>query len=150
AVILAAGKGTRLQTEGCDLPKVMREALGKPLLQYVLDALDFIPRENITLVVGYKKEKVLQAFPDLRYAVQQEQLGTGHAVLYARDSFAQFDGGVLVCCGDMPLIRRETYMALAEAHFRQGNDCTILSGTSSLPLPYGRIVRTPSGGFLKM
>jgi UDP-N-acetylglucosamine diphosphorylase/glucosamine-1-phosphate N-acetyltransferase len=150
AVVLAAGKGTRLQTEGCDLPKVMREALGKPLVEYVLQGLSFIPRENITLVVGYKREKVMDAFPDLDFAFQKEQLGTGHAVMSARDRFENFDGGVLVCCGDMPLIRKETYKALADIHMSCGNDCTILSGTSDDNLPYGRIVRDSSGQFLKM
>ena len=83
AVVLAAGKGTRLSTEGCDLPKVMRQADGKPLLEYVLRGLDFIPRERIVIVVGYKKEEVIKGFPGYRFAVQEGQLGTGHAVMSA-------------------------------------------------------------------
>lgn len=63
AVVLAAGKGTRMQSEQCNLPKVLREAWRKPLLHYVLSALDFIPRENTILVVGYQREKVMDAFP---------------------------------------------------------------------------------------
>ena len=63
AVVLAAGKGTRMQSEQCNLPKVLREACGKPLLHYVLSALDFIPQENTILVVGYQREKVMDAFP---------------------------------------------------------------------------------------
>ena len=81
AVVLAAGKGTRLQTEGCDLPKVMREANGKPLLHYVLQALSFVDKKDIILVVGYKKEKVIAYFQDYPFAEQIKQLGTGHAVL---------------------------------------------------------------------
>jgi len=150
AVVLAAGKGKRLQTEGCDLPKVMREANGKPLLHYVLDALSFIERRNIVLVVGYQKDKVTGHFSDYPSCEQKEQLGTGHAVLSARDVLKGYNGSVLVCCGDMPLIKRETYEALCAVHFGSENDCTMLSGTSVLNLPYGRIVRDGNGKFLKM
>lgn len=74
ALVLCAGKGTRLQTEGVDLPKVMRLADGKPLLHYVLSALDFLPKEDVILVVGYKKEAVLAAYGDYPSAVQAQQL----------------------------------------------------------------------------
>ena len=150
AVILAAGKGTRLQTEGCDLPKVMRQALGRPLLGYVLDALDFIPQENIVIVVGYKKEKVMDYFTDYTYAEQKEQLGTGHAVMCAADSLAGDRGSVVICCGDMPLIRKETYAALVQKHFEEDNDCTILTGVTENNKNYGRIVRDADGRFLRM
>ena len=150
AVVLAAGKGTRLQSEQYDLPKVLREANGKPLLQYVLDALDFLPREDIILVVGYKREQVTARFPDYPSAVQEPQLGTGHAVQCAGPELADFRGPVLVCCGDMPLLQRETYEALARAHKEQGNTCTFLTGTSDLELPYGRILRDETGAFLRV
>lgn len=150
AVILAAGKGTRLQTDGSTLPKVMRLANGKPLLAHVLAALDFIRPADIVLVVGYQKESVLAAFPGYPYAVQTEQLGTGHAVMAAFKTLGDFDGDVLICCGDMPLIKEETYRALAEEHVRAGNDCTILTGTSSEDLPYGRVLRDESGAFSGM
>ena len=80
AVVLAAGKGTRLRTEGVDLPKVMRQAAGRPLLEHVLSAISFLNKEDVVLVVGYEREKVLAAFPDYPHAVQDPQLGTGHAV----------------------------------------------------------------------
>lgn len=150
AVVLAAGKGTRLRTEGCDLPKVMRQALGKPLLYYVLDALSFIEKEDAIIVVGYQKEKVMEYFGGYEFAEQKEQLGTGHAVMSAEDALQGYDGAVLVCCGDMPIIKKETYMALAETHFSEGNDCTMLTGTSDEALPYGRVVRDENGGFLKI
>lgn len=150
AVVLAAGKGTRLRTEGCDLPKVMRQALGKPLLYYVLDALSFIEKEDVIIVVGYQKEKVMEYFGGYEFAEQKEQLGTGHAVMSAADALQGYDGAVLVCCGDMPIIKKETYMALAETHFSEGNDCTMLTGTSDEALPYGRVVRDENGGFLKI
>lgn len=150
AIVLAAGKGTRLQTEGCDLPKVMREANGKPLLYYVLDALSFIEKKDIVLVVGYKKEKVIEYFRAYSFAEQKEQLGTGHAVLSAQDALADYDGAVLVCCGDMPLIARDTYESLVKTHFEEGNACTMLTGTSDDNMPYGRIVRDENGNFLRV
>ena len=150
AVVLAAGKGTRLRTEGCDLPKVMRLADGKPLLHYVLEGLDFIPKENTVIVVGYKKEEVMKGFPEYRFAVQEEQLGTGHAVMSAEKALTGFSGPVLVCCGDMPLITGETYRAMAETWEESVAACVILTGTADEYLPYGRIVRDENGEFLRM
>ena len=150
AVVLAAGKGTRLQTEGVMLPKVMRLANGKPLLEYVLKALAFIAEKNTILVVGYKKEDVLAHFSNYPFAVQDEQLGTGHAVLSAEEHLKGFDGSVLICCGDMPLLNQQTYKALADVHFKARNACTILTGTSDVALPYGRIVRDENGDFVQL
>ena len=150
AVVLAAGKGTRMHTEGVDLPKVMRQALGRPLLHYVLDALDFISPADCILVVGYKREYVEEAFPDHPFALQSEQLGTGHAVACAYEALGDYQGSILVCCGDMPLIRRETYQELCRLHRQEGNACTILSGESDVYLPYGRILRDHEGNFCGM
>lgn len=148
AIVLAAGKGTRMRTDGCDLPKVMRLANGKPLLHYVLSALDFVAPADTVLVVGYKKENVLEAFPDYAFANQDQQLGTGHAVQCAFDGLGDFDGDVLICCGDMPLIRKETYAALVETHRKSGDACTMLTGTADVELPYGRVLRDEEGKFL--
>ena len=147
AVVLAAGKGTRLHTEGCELPKVMRLAAGRPLLHYVLSALDFIAPEDTVIVVGYQKEKVVDAFPGYVFAEQREQLGTGHAVMAAYSALDGFGGQLLVCCGDMPLLKKETYMAMCREHDESGNACTILTGTSDVDLPYGRILRDENGRF---
>jgi bifunctional N-acetylglucosamine-1-phosphate-uridyltransferase/glucosamine-1-phosphate-acetyltransferase GlmU-like protein len=125
----------------------MREADGQPLLAYVLDGLSFIPKTDIILVVGYKKESVQARFAGYTFAVQQEQLGTGHAVMAAESALAGFEGAVLVCCGDMPLLTRETYSALAGIHFNEHNDCTLLTSESEKVLPFGRIIRDASGGF---
>ena len=149
AVILAAGKGTRLITEDDDSPKVMRKACGKPLLWHVLQALSFIRKEDTIVVAGYRKEEVMESFGGYIYAVQTEQLGTGHAVMAAGDELRGFGGSVLVCCGDMPAIRRETYEALVKVHFDQDNDCTMLTGESAISLPYGRIIRGADGAYLK-
>lgn len=150
AVVLAAGKGTRLQTEGITLPKVMREAAGQPLLGYVLDALSFLPKENIVLVVGYRKEDVEAAYPDYPSAVQAEQLGTGHAVQCAASQLEGFTGNVLVCCGDMPLMKKGTYESLCRTHEENGNVCTVLSGISEEELPYGRVIRAADGSFARI
>lgn len=150
AVVLAAGKGTRLHTEGCDLPKVLREANGQPLLHYVLEALDFLPKDNTIIVVGYERQQVMERFPDYPFAVQAEQKGTGHAVQCARAQLRNFDGTVLVCCGDMPLIQKETYEALLREHEKNDCPCTFLTGTCDQNLPYGRILRDENGGFLRV
>ncbi len=147
AIVLAAGKGSRFVTEGEALPKVMRRALGKPVLSYVLAALDFIPQEDITLVVGYLREKVTEAFPQYPYAVQAEQLGTGHAALSARAALDGFDGDVLIAAGDMPLISRETYLSLVKTHRESGNDCTVLTGYMDDPGSFGRVQRKADGSF---
>ena len=148
AVVLAAGKGTRLYTNDSDAPKVMREACGKPLLWYVLEALSFIEKKDIILVVGYKKESVTSCFTGYPYAVQKEQLGTGHAVMAAKDELENHNGALLVCYGDMPAIKRDVYEKLLQTHFEERNDCTILTGESKLQMSFGRILRDENGGFL--
>ena len=98
AIILAAGKGKRLLSEKFNAPKVLREANGKPLLRYVVENLSFIDKKDIIIVAGYKKEMVFDAFQDgFTFAVQDEQLGTGHAVNCAKDAIGDYDGPVLVC-----------------------------------------------------
>lgn len=150
AVVLAAGKGTRMLSEANNLPKVLRLACGKPLLYYVLRELSFLPKQDIVLVGGYKREDVFAAFPGYRRAVQDPQLGTGHAVMCARQQLAGFDGTVLVCYGDMPLLRREVYEGLLAFHAESGADCTMLSGTCEQYLPYGRVLRDQNGKFLRI
>ena len=150
AVVLAAGKGTRLHSEEYDLPKVLREADGKPLLHYVLQALDFLPQKDTILVVGYQGEKVKDRFSDYPAVWQVPQNGTGHAVQCAREELRDFDGTVLVCCGDMPLLKRETYQALLSEHEKNDCPCTFLTGTTELDLPFGRILRDEKGGFLRV
>ncbi len=149
AIILAAGKGKRLHSEQFSAPKVLREANGKPLLRYVVNNLTFIPdKKDIVIVAGYKKEMVFDAFQDgYTFAVQDEQLGTGHAVNCAREALKDYDGPVLVCYGDMPMFKKETYENLVKVHEEAGNDCTILTGVSNRGLAYGRIIRDENGNF---
>lgn len=147
AIVLAAGMGKRLRTEGVDLPKVLRLAAGRPLLGYVLEELGFLPGQDIVLVVGYEGEKVVSAFPGYPHVYQMPQLGTGHAVQCAESALKDFDGHILICCGDMPLMGRRAYEALWKAHLEQDNACTLLAGVADQPLPYGRVLRDEQGGF---
>jgi UDP-N-acetylglucosamine diphosphorylase/glucosamine-1-phosphate N-acetyltransferase len=150
AVVLAAGKGTRLHTDDIDAPKVMREANGKPLLSYVLEAISFIEKKDIVLVVGYKKETVINAFSGYPYAIQSEQLGTGHAVMSAEEQLKDYNGALLVCYGDMPAIKRDVYEQLLSTHYKEGNDCTLLTGESALKMAFGRVERDGNDKFLQV
>ena len=149
-IVLAAGKGTRLQTEGVDLPKVMRLALGKPLLHYVLAALPEQDPQDVIIVVGYKKDYVTAAFPGYTFAEQTEQLGTGHAVMSAVPALGDYDGDVLICCGDTPLVSPDTYAALIAEHRARGNVCTVLTGRTDDPASLGRVLRDENGGFIRI
>ena len=146
AIVLAAGKGKRLQSEKFNLPKVLREANGKPLIGHVLEHIDFIKPEDTVIVVGYMKEQVMENVGEAyKYSVQDEQKGTGHAVACAKDRFADYDGDVLVLYGDMPLIKKETYQAIVDKHVESGADCTLLTAVVDDPPAYGRIVRDENG-----
>ena len=149
AMLLAGGQGKRLNSEATGIPKALRKACGKPLLQYVLQSAGFIAPEDTILIVGFKKEVILEAYPHLAYVHQVEQKGTGHAVMCAADALANYDGDVMVANGDMPLVRRETLEALAKYHKEKGNDCTILTCVQEQGeiMPYGRVIRNENGEF---
>lgn len=107
AIVPAAGKGTRLQMADSSMPKAMVPLAGRPMLEIVLENLEFIDPKDITIVVGYAKERIIERFGDsYRYAEQTQQLGTGHAVMMCADEFRGYDGDVLITFGDMPLFRR--------------------------------------------
>lgn len=146
ALILAGGKGKRLGSDITHIPKVMRKALGKPLLGYVLEYTDFIPEKDKVILVGYEKQAVMDAFPSYSFAVQEEQKGTGHAVMCAAPHFEGYDGDILIINGDMPLLKRESVLALLDHHKETGADCTILTfvAKGNIP-PFGHIIRTVSG-----
>lgn len=142
AIVLAAGKGKRLQSEKFNAPKVLREANGRALLSYVLENISFIPQDDTVIVVGYMRDMVIEKTKgNYNFATQHEQLGTGHAVASAREYFENYDGSVLVLYGDMPMLKRETYEALVKKHEESGADCTFLTAISDSFLSYGRIVR---------
>ncbi|NJP40160.1 NTP transferase domain-containing protein [Oscillospiraceae bacterium HV4-5-C5C] len=151
AVVLAAGKGKRLHSEAFNLPKVLREADGQPLLMHVLHKLSFLKAGDITIVIGYEGQKVqAEAGPAYSYVWQTEQLGTGHAVAQARPLLKDFDGPVLVCYGDSPLISQETYEGMFKAQQESGDAATVLSYVTDLKLPFGRIIKDEQGHFVKV
>ena len=148
AIILAAGKGTRMQS---DLPKVMHEVGGRPMLHWVIDACRAAGADRIVVVVGFKADLVrasLADATDIEFVEQTEQLGTGHAVDQAREAFA--DRGahdVFVLCGDGPLIRTETLSTLLETHRDTAADATLATAQIEDPSGYGRILRDAAGDF---
>jgi UDP-N-acetylglucosamine diphosphorylase/glucosamine-1-phosphate N-acetyltransferase len=149
AIVLAAGKGKRLRAGEDDrVPKVMKPACGHPLIAYVLRAIQWVEPDDRILVVGYSKEQVIEYCRDMcRFVVQKEQLGTGNAVDVCREELKDYDGAVLVCAGDMPLVTEKTYRDLVSVHLREQSDCTILSAESKNPAGYGRILRGADSSF---
>lgn len=151
AIILAAGKGTRMNS---DLPKVMHEVAGVPMVRHVVDACLDAGCSRVVVVVGFGRELVMNALkglgPRLRFAVQAEQLGTGHAVNSAARDFDDVpdDFDVLVLCGDGPLIRRETIQTLLRRHRERGAAATLATAVLDDPTGYGRIIRDANGRFL--
>lgn len=147
AVILAAGKGTRMNS---DLPKVVHKCLGQPMIHYVIKAAKDAGAMDVCVIVGYKGNEVKNAIYDIvDFAEQKEQLGTGHAVKCAKD-FIGTEGDTIVLCGDTPLITGETLSKLVEIHRKLANGVTVLSAVLDDPTGYGRIVRDAQNGFVKI
>ena len=147
AIILAAGKGTRMAG---DLPKVAHEVADAPMVQWVVEACRLAGASRITLVVGYRQEIVRAIFTgdrELEYAVQDQQLGTGHAVASASDLYKGYEGDVLVLAGDGPLVTHETLSNLVHLHRASGAACSLATTTLDDPHGYGRIVRKSNGRF---
>lgn len=145
AVILAAGVSSRMNTE---LPKVLHEVCGRPMLAYVLDACREVGVRKIYVVVGYGAEQVKEWFAedkDLVWVRQTKQRGTAHAVLCCKKYIAGFDGQTLVLCGDGPLIRSATLQILVEKHRVENAAVTLATAVLDDPTGYGRIVRDVYG-----
>ena len=148
AVILAAGRSTRMKS---DLPKVLHEVCGRPMLAYVVDACEQAGVGRVLLVVGHGKEKVVETFGDrglCSFVEQAEQKGTGHAVLCCREALSGFAGRVLVIAADMPLVRGETLTRLLAENTRTGHAITLATTVLDEPAGYGRIVRDRAGDLL--
>lgn len=146
AVILAAGKGTRMKA---DLPKVVHEVGGRPMVCAVVDACREAECDPVVVVVGYRHELVRGALAGagVRFALQEPQLGTGHAVQCADGELGSFAGDLFVLCGDGPLIRPETLATLLERHRSTGASATLATAIIDDPTGYGRIVRDGDGRF---
>ena len=148
AIIPAAGRGTRLSTSPDAPPKAMFPLLGRPLIAYVLEQTDFIAPEDTWIVVGYKREEILAHCGDrYRYAVQEQQLGTGHAVMMCAEDFRDYDGTVLVTFGDMPLFRRECMKAMCEHNAARKAACTLLTAVNPAVPMWAHVARDANGRF---
>lgn len=147
AIILAAGKGTRMAS---DLPKVVHPVADAPMVAWVARACREAGCARIILVVGHRQELVREIFRDdasIEFAVQDEQLGTGHAVQCAEDALTGFVGDVIVLAGDGPLVRPESLRALVEHHRGANAAATLATAVIDGPKGYGRILRDSNGAF---
>ncbi len=148
AIILAAGKGTRMNSRR---PKVLHEVAGRPMVAWVVDAVRAAGARPIVLVIGHGGEAVREAFggddADLEFVVQDPLLGTGHATTCAAPALAGFDGDVLVLAGDGPLIRESTISAMCRRHRTSSAAATLATALVDDPTGYGRIVRDAGGDF---
>ena len=148
AVILAAGKGTRMKSEKA---KVLHELFFKPMLHHVLDTVAATDIQQTAVIVGHQRERVLASLQDAPtpYAftpvVQEEQLGTGHAVLCAEAACGSSDL-VMILCGDTPLIRPETLQAMIDRHKDSKGLLTLMTTELDDPFGYGRIITDTDGG----
>lgn len=151
-VIMAAGKGTRMKDP--ERAKVMFELDGKPMIHFVVDVAYEVRAARVLVIVGYQREAVTQyvqaSHPQAEAVVQEQQLGTGHAVLQAREALKDFGGDVLVLSGDVPLLRAATLEDLVRHHRAAGAAGTILTADVERPFGYGRIIRKPDGTVLRI
>jgi len=141
-VVLAAGKGTRMKSR---IPKVLHEAAGLPLIECVLRAGDALDPQSTTVVVGHLADRVRAVLGKrlgLRFALQEPQLGTGHALMQAEPQLRAATGTVLLLYGDVPLLRAATLRTLVDAHRARKAAATVLTARVGDPHGYGRIIRT--------
>jgi len=148
-VLLAAGEGKRMRSS---IPKVLHPLLSKPMILYVLEAVKALSPERTIVVVGRGAEEVKEALKgeELVFVLQQQQLGTGHAVMQARAHLDGFSGTTLVLYGDTPLLRAETLKELLELHHRKGATLTLMTALLPDPSGYGRILRDAQGELVEI
>lgn len=146
AIILGAGEGKRMKS---DIAKVLHEIDGKPMIEYVIEAARHTDPTKIVVVVGNRMDQVIARLHKARviFAIQKEQRGTADAVKTAQLPFSQFDGEIMVLCGDMPLVRGTTLQKMLEFHREKDSSATVMTGILDDPAKYGRIVRDKDGNF---
>lgn len=150
ALILAAGKGTRMKSE---LVKVMHLLEGKPMITYPVTAATSLGAGKIALIVGHQAERVQKYFAGddtISIVLQEEQLGTGHAVACAREFLAGCTGDVLILCGDTPLITETTLHSLVAVHTEHGGTVTVLTAKVPDPFGYGRVIKDAAGRVVRI
>jgi len=148
AIILAAGKGTRMKS---DLHKVLHPIAGKPMLLHLLDSFAELNPKRTVVVAGDRREQLEEALTgrDITTALQDPQLGTAHAALQAKDSLIDFSGNILICFGDCPMVQTETARRLTAA-LDGGAKVAVLGFRPDDALQYGRIIAEPDGTVFKM
>ena len=150
AIVLAAGKGTRMKSQ---LPKVLYPVLGRPMIHWVIDALEQVGVKRKILVIGYEAELVKRELADrddVEFALQEQQLGTGHAVQMAAPLLGPEDRQVLVLAGDSPLVQPGSLNRLLEHFHSGGYDCLLGTLLKENPFGLGRIVRDAHGNFSRI
>lgn len=146
-IILAGGKGTRMKSK---TPKVLHKILEKELVSYTIDCAKKLDSKEIIVVVGDQSEKVKAAIKDdVTFVLQEEQLGTGHAVMMCND-FIEDESTVLIICGDTPALNPRTFSAIYHHHIEQSNSLTVVSNILEDPTGYGRIVRDKDNFFSRI
>jgi UDP-N-acetylglucosamine diphosphorylase/glucosamine-1-phosphate N-acetyltransferase len=153
-VILAAGKGKRMKNP--NKSKVMFELAGIPLIEYVVNLALKIESDLIVLIVGHQKQSVIDFINEkfkehiakIRFANQDEQLGTGHAIMQTYDNLSDFEGDVLILSGDVPLLKYETVEKFISFHKNNKFKASLLSAIFDEPFGYGRIIRDKEGNFI--
>ncbi len=148
AVILAAGKGTRMKSNRA---KVLHEVFFKPMLHHVLDAVIGAKIEQIAVIVGHQRKKVLASIDQYAHSpvIQEEQLGTGHAVLCAK-TVCEESRHVMILCGDTPLIRSETLQEMVKVHQQTNGVVTLMTTILDDPFGYGRVICDDEGNITKI
>ncbi len=148
AIILAAGKGVRMES---DLPKVLHPLKGKPLILHVIDSLSSAGISDITAIIGYQGEKVIQVLGKRARCVwQYQQMGTGHAVMQAEREYENFTGRIIIACGDVPLVKPETFISLINASSDESVKAVVLTMKLENPAGYGRILKDGQGNFVRI
>jgi bifunctional UDP-N-acetylglucosamine pyrophosphorylase/glucosamine-1-phosphate N-acetyltransferase len=150
AIILAAGQGKRMKSETA---KVLHEVCGRPMIRYVVDAARGAGARTIIVVVGYAADQVLGSLhgePDILFATQAEQLGTGHAVKICRPLLADYQGPALILVGDEPLLRPEPLADLLARQEHEGAACLLGTAEVQDAMGFGRILRDSAGRFLRI
>ncbi len=148
-IILAAGKGTRMKSE---LAKVLHIINGRPMLAYSIDLASELGSEKIVAVIGHQASMIREAFNSHRliFVEQHEQLGTGHAVLQAKEVFRDYRGTILILCGDVPLLKKSTLKALYDRHLETKSVVTVMTVILKDPGNYGRVVTGTDGQVMKI
>ena len=146
-LILAAGKGTRMRSK---LPKVLHKVGGKEMIRHVIDAAKKAGSAREVVVIGSGAQLVRETISGVEFVVQEEQLGTGHAVLSAKKNFEKSEGTLLILCGDTPLLTSKLLKNFTAAHENSKCAATVLTAKMPDATGYGRIIREDDGSFKKI